>query len=454
MRLSASQIDNFLSCKRKWAFRSIEKKPEPPRKTTSFGKDLHSRVQNYLTGGAKPGEDVIGQLIKMAMRPGYLPTPSPDLWIEEEFKIPLFDDHFLLGYSDCMSPQPTIVWDHKTTGDAKWVKTEKELADDTQRIVYGYEALLRYPDSVMANGVLSRWLYYIAGSDRTKAKAVKKVEVHHTAAQILHGWDDHILPVANEMLKLKAATTNANDLEPNPDACDAYGGCPYIQWCNVPPAAKFAARINKKVFTKDADCCTNPTKEISMSDVLERIRAKAKLTAPPSAPPEEETASAQAAVINEPPPKASALAELQKRFGAKGVNPPKPEEETAENVKTFRRSELEQKAEKSLAKAEKAGSGKLTVMMDCLFVKQNGSGGRAFWLSDVLAPINKGIGQHWKEVDYGKGAALLATEFDKALEEELWKGDFILMVDSTTNESRAVREVLHHHASVFIRGIA
>jgi len=48
MRLSASQIQTFTECQRKWAWRVLDGVEEPPNKAAELGGQVHAELEKYL----------------------------------------------------------------------------------------------------------------------------------------------------------------------------------------------------------------------------------------------------------------------------------------------------------------------------------------------------------------------------------------------------------------------
>jgi hypothetical protein len=119
-----------------------------------------------------------------------------------------------------------LVLDHKTTGDLKWAKRPAELVTDPQAVIYAAHAMV----SAGVDTVDLRWVYY-KRPPRSKAQVtdvrVTRDDIAPTLAQI-KVW-------ADEMAAIKVSGKKALDLIPNPSACGAFGGCPYVSHCNLSP---------------------------------------------------------------------------------------------------------------------------------------------------------------------------------------------------------------------------
>jgi hypothetical protein len=95
-------------------------------------------------------------------------------------------------------------------------------------------------------------------------------------------------------------------------------------------------------------------------------------------------------------------------------------------------------------------------LLDAAPVKANGNLGRIYMLSDLLSPVASQIAEannvdHWQLVEFGKGKGLLAHAFRKKLG-TLSAGSTII-ADSSSEETRAVLEVLLETANTVVRGL-
>ena len=100
------------------------------------------------------------------------------------------------------------------------------------------------------------------------------------------------------------------------------------------------------------------------------------------------------------------------------------------------------------------GTTRLVVLFDALYEKCADSD--PILLSDILAPLAAAVAKengqlHWSTVDYAKGGGLLAAKLQHWLVSSSFCGT--ILVDSSTPEARAVKEVLRRMATVVIKGV-
>ena len=156
VRISPSQIATWNTCPRRWWYsRNRPRGPEHP--AAAFGTRTHAQLEEWLLHGKPPDPDTDEG--RRAL-PGlaYLPLPRTAA-VEVQFEMPegaaLYNGRidFLFGYDPgrCI-----VVGDHKTTGDFRYAKTEEDLLDDPQRIVYSRWAAKTWG----VDEVIATWVYY------------------------------------------------------------------------------------------------------------------------------------------------------------------------------------------------------------------------------------------------------------------------------------------------------
>ncbi len=513
-------------CNRKWGFDKINRVKRAKNPVLEFGKTGHKHAQNWLKNGTPPPDTPEGNTFKLGIKKGWLPAPkTKGVYTEEVFTREMHevaDDLMFIGYIDVVDvrdPEHVIVTDHKFTKDLRYAMDEKELSEDIQSI--GYARIIF--DETEAQRVTARWIYYCANQPQSKPglplkprkpKSAKKIEfTFHRGADFETQWQ-RLVEVFRGIYHAKNTVKEAHELEPNPRACGAYGGCPFAKddpktnkpICKIPDASRFRAhfaqfdKTNKKKGTKD------------MGGLFDKISGKANKAVEADAPePEDATTEPEvtaettsggglAAKFNKlssdsdnkvplageakvtPAAKAGGLNAAMNAKKNDGVNPPEqhepdsgddPTPETAaEKKKRVAKEKREQKkadkaaVEEAAKKVSEPGGTPsvvinnnvvnsqkgLTVFIDCLPLK----GMHTVQLTDILelsmAVVAEKICEpHWNLAEYGKGPALLATAFDEWLDNN--PQNVAVTVDSSSDESRAVREVLIAHATVVIRGV-
>lgn len=232
MRLSASQVQTFVDCPRKWSWRYVMEVEEPPNAAAEQGKAVHAQLQTYLEGGEIDFSVETGYIAAAGLQ--HLPQPgTPGLLVEEEFHFVGPSGHSYLGYKDL--EVSGVVYDHKTTSDLRWQKTAEQLRTDIQATLYAVDYFRKHPDE---NSVELRWIYYQTKNSKKSAVTVLRVDQNETWTRFLA-----IEEIAEDM----AAVSSVHPLElpPNVKHCNTYGGCPHQGRCNLSPFDKMRSFVEQ-----------------------------------------------------------------------------------------------------------------------------------------------------------------------------------------------------------------
>lgn len=204
-----------------WGFRYIEGREEPETENQKTGKIVHEVLEYWFKEKRAPDLNTkYGQIAKVGLK--HYPPPHRRMKAEEEIGFE-FDGIWYLGFIDLLYAidENTIsINDHKTTVDFKWMKTQEQLREDPQAILYSAWATIAYDIEV----VTLQWTYFrtkppyksdIATLTWTRDEIWQAMErIHETAKQI----------VAARSKKVK-------DLQPDIGSCEKYRGCPHKAIC-------------------------------------------------------------------------------------------------------------------------------------------------------------------------------------------------------------------------------
>src|SRR6185312_14572909 len=235
---SATQIENYSLCPRKWAWDKLDRIKGPPNVYAEFRLGLHGQIERYLRDGipfdltTPEGEAAMAGI-------HFLPMPGTSgMVIEGDFTLQGWG-HTFFGFKDVQIWNPgevPLVLDHKSTGNFKWAKTPAELAENTQAVLYAADAMV----TTGSSAVDLRWVYY----KRTKPHQAIKVECQVTRESIAPALE-RIKGHADEMALIKLSGLRAKQLPPNPRACRAFGGCPYVRQCDLSPQEEMSAIMSQ-----------------------------------------------------------------------------------------------------------------------------------------------------------------------------------------------------------------
>jgi hypothetical protein len=232
MRLSASQVQTFIDCQRKWSWRYVMEVEEPDSAAALLGRAVHAELEKYLSGGEIDFSSETGYIAASGLQ--HLPKPgTPGLLIEQEFHFEGPSGHSYLGYKDLETSG--IVYDHKTTSDLRWQKTADDLRTDIQATLYAVDYFRKHPDE---QTVQLRWVYY--QTKNSKKSAVTALTVNQTDT-----WNRFL--EIEKIAGIMAAVSDKHplDLLPNVNHCSAYGGCPHQGRCNLSPFDKMRSHVEQ-----------------------------------------------------------------------------------------------------------------------------------------------------------------------------------------------------------------
>jgi hypothetical protein len=249
--VSASEIEVFDLCQRKWAFVYIEQKRPPPNESAALGTRVHAILERWLKEGAAP--DLITTAEGTRERDAHeiaasglhlLPPPrTPTLVTEEQFSF-TSKRAWYTGFKDFRYRDANgllHVGDHKTTKAFTWAKTTDEILCHPQALIYSVDEFFKNPN----DNVLSLdWVYYKTTGSR-KAEPRFQIVAKQTVAEMFF---EHVDPVAGEITRLHhevPAGTSALDFPPDFRACDAFGGCAFLSICNPTPTQRVQATMTQ-----------------------------------------------------------------------------------------------------------------------------------------------------------------------------------------------------------------
>lgn len=249
--VSASEIELFDMCPRKWAFVYVEGKRAPPNDAAALGTRVHLILQFWLRDGKPP--DLVTTAEGTRERDAHeiaasglhlLPPPRfPTLVTEEQFRF-TSQRAWYTGFKDFRYRDANgliHVGDHKTTKAATWMKTQEEILCHPQALIYAVDEFFKNPND---NHIALDWIYYKTTGSR-KAEPRFQIVTRDTVAEMFF---EHVDPVAGEITALHNEVplgASALDFRPDFRACDAFGGCAFLSICNPTPTERVQATMTQ-----------------------------------------------------------------------------------------------------------------------------------------------------------------------------------------------------------------
>lgn len=497
--LSVSQLKSAApwvegGCHRKWYLKKVVGLPEPEKGSQALGKIVHAELEHYML----TGEDVLGPIARAALP--YLPTPKLAFGIEHSITKAnkpeivgarlTADGIPLVGFIDRIdghTRSPKVV-DYKTSKDpAKWAPPEDaygecvalattETAAGIQMVGY---VVAEAPEFPFAEVFEQEHLYLHtkptkADKDEGRDIVLRKAKI--TPERARAEWKARIDPLAATLRQVAKAKT-LDEVEPNWNACGAFGGCAFEATC-----------ITNECRKKNPQPENRP---MSLADLLKNRRAKSAQPSNPNASatsdatqkaldavPTSEIFKALETPAPEPVPKI-VPDDAPKSDPAKAAEPmPIPDAEKnpdAEKPKRGRKKAEEPKpdaAEKLIADVQKTldeGKSGFTLFIDATVTQKGGIATMALasYLAERITDIEKafpdvidirnapkkGKNAEGKDVDhplaYGGWKGVLAAECKLNPP----KGNVVALGVYGSELMQVAIEALEPMASVVVRGV-
>lgn len=241
--VSASEIEVFDLCPRKWAYVYVEGRRGPPNDAAALGTRVHKILEQWLKDGTAPDTLTMeGEIAASGLH--LLPPPrTPTLVCEEEFRF-TSRRAWYSGFKDFRYRDANglvHVGDHKTTKNFQWAKSLEEILCHSQALIYAVDEFFKNPSD---DRLALDWIYYKTTGSR---KAEPRFQIV-TKDEVAELFFEHVDPVAGEITRLHHEVpqdASALDFAPNFSSCDAFGGCPFLSICNPSPTQRTQATMTQ-----------------------------------------------------------------------------------------------------------------------------------------------------------------------------------------------------------------
>jgi len=269
--ISATQVDNYELCGRKWGFRWLDGIKADPNKFAQLGLDTHGPMEHWLKYGTVPtGTDKASQLAQ-ALIPYVPPPQAVDPANVERDELIVVDDVMFVVKVDLYMPlvesvqrvcahcgtfvydtdsgttclnghggapfhevlvRRPRVYDHKTCGTFDYCVTERDIEFNAQAALYALWALIVTESRL----VDVQWNYA-----RTKGAIKVRPVLKPVDDRMIVPRMEKSVQTGREIKWHLKNTKRALDIMPNPNACDEYGGCPYKERCGITARQRIGA---------------------------------------------------------------------------------------------------------------------------------------------------------------------------------------------------------------------
>lgn len=256
LNISASAIETFTRCQRKWYFGYVERIRGPKNAAAERGDKIHDLAERYLKGEFDH-LDLEGEDAKWwrYLEPGLAFAPTPEEiaeqgWgVEDWVKEPCGPLTFV-GKVDFYNIDELSICDWKTTGNTSWRYSKKPvaLAHHIQPRVYAY-ALFKDNPKAHEQGLRFQHVNMqsrgVPGAMEVWATYVDADEVRHDYVpwqEILDTWQE-VITISEDMAEVALTNPEAETVEGNTAACRDFGGCPHAMYCTASPMNRATPNI-------------------------------------------------------------------------------------------------------------------------------------------------------------------------------------------------------------------
>jgi hypothetical protein len=472
--VNVSQIEAFRKCERKWAFQYLNEQDGTGNSFAQFGIAVHETLEDWFTWGDHPCSADVDASIGQVAESGLHHRPAPgtvDMCVEGQFTLRVDTPDgpvFFKGTRDLTFVDPTtpfakmskadqisalfvpigsrpdskvVLGDHKTTTDFRWAKTEDELREDIQAMVYALATMEQYA----VDEIECRWVYYRTRGARKSERRTIVVTRDHALRVVL----EKAVPVVHQILgvreRQKLTVLQPRDLTPNVHHCSDYGGCSFREPCNISALDRIKGKmahvnLKEKMLARIAEAKGTPAP------------TPAPLPAPlkdPINPPEAAKATTSQAHAASPPPakkvRTPKAVEVAEQEVVIEVEAPEPLEDVV------RRREAGAPDVPLADPGPPQGKG-FTLLVNCVAVTERCTEA-ADIIAEAHAKVREGAGiVDYRMVEFGRGAGLLAAEVREILERGDILDDEFVIIDAHSAEGSAVLQTFIDFSGTVIRG--
>lgn len=294
--VSATQINNFRACPRKWYLRSIAKVRYPPSPAMLAGQAIHATIERVLKAQVQPVDlDADhAKLVKAADLAGFFDgfdanRPTGELELDIRTLGLRLADVPVLGYIDCLWREDDVAFvrDWKLRSSFSYAPTPDELHDDTQAIIYGKAVLTMWPDIDVVDFGHGNLLRLDKGGPAAKLTTTR-IDREEIDRKIKFELD----PIVFDMRETSRAQIRS--VRPQKSACFVYGRCEYYDECHAIPYAPIGAPTPENTMVLDLDALLGPP-------APKPVEAVAPAPAPAPATPAPEPEPVAPVVVAEQP---------------------------------------------------------------------------------------------------------------------------------------------------------
>lgn len=434
---SASQVNAFRSCPRKWYNSWILGIQQPETDSMKLGTAIHAALEKRMKAIKEKEICVDDEETAKYVRAAMPYLPFEDFYLEQKMELETFEGGpRWVGFIDLLYEKDDhpFVLDYKTTSNMRYAKTPEELSADTQVCSYAKWAM-QVSDRDRAN------VGHLYLQTKTKTPKVKPVEVglSREEADIVWARD---MDTVREMVRVveelgPGDSDRSEELTPNTKSCDLYGGCFYRRKCGIKSESLVRlVAAGKKASGQTYTSDLSSKGGTNMSSLSEKLKARAQA---PVVEPEAEPTFA--VVPPDAPPRDKKLVDK-----AKAAAPALPTPKASFDLTEFKT--VAEPAPKTGALSRKP----LYLYVDCLPTKGSHKGAYTIfedWISTIADSVAQAHGQpDYRMISYTSKAAL-----SLAIKDRIQDVPEVLLISSYAAGADVALEVLIPHATSIVKAM-
>lgn len=239
---SATQINEYLTCQRRWVAGYLLDLKQPETEAMAYGKIGHKMLEVYHNIGKIPDINYAWQFNKdrPVRYPGlsakkclkHMPPPKTGR-AEHGFSFVINGIKFI-GYIDLEWKDEQSLWvtDYKFVSSFQSALDANTLTENIQATIYSTKAILQHK----VKKVNLRWIYALSTKNPSSRKVesyLKEEQVKKQLKVLLNVCEDMIV-LKDKVSQMKGSKEDIiNSLPPTVKSCSRYAGCYYLNKCKL-----------------------------------------------------------------------------------------------------------------------------------------------------------------------------------------------------------------------------
>jgi len=249
LQVSATQINEYMTCKRRWVAGYLLGLKQPQTEAMAFGEAGHKMLETYHKTGTPPDVTQPWQFTKdsrirypgLSAKKALKHIPPPGTGRSEHGFSFVIKGFKFVGYIDLewfQSETELYVTDYKFVSSYQSALDAMTLADNVQATIYATKAIIEHN----VDSVNLKWIYVLSTKNPSARPIETMLSKNQTGKQM-----QKLLRICEEMYSLKQEIQEIrskndkdyneilNIIPPTMQSCSRYAGCYYINRCNFTP---------------------------------------------------------------------------------------------------------------------------------------------------------------------------------------------------------------------------